>query len=202
MSNIIKQYLPYIIIIAAVITLIKYCSKKENSEETIHISHNTVVQEIETLGRLEVVKYNIKDVIEYEKVRNWLPNSRTALIVSGEVIGCIDLSKLKEEDIFISKDSVSIKLPPPEVCSFKVDHSKSRVYNIENGWWETTELIDEAYRHAEQQLYKEAENMGLTADCQTNTEKILNPLLHKLGFTKIHIDFYTNKKQKKGYGIE
>lgn len=201
MNYVFKKYIPYIILIVIVIVLIKFWKNTTNDNETIHVSHNTVVQEIETLGRLEVVKYNIKDVIEYEKVRSWLPNSRTALIVSGEVIGCIDLSKLKEEDIFTSKDSISIKLPAPEVCSFKIDHSKSRVYDIENGWWETTDLIDEAYRHAEQQLYTQAENMGLTADCQTNTEKILIPLLHKLGFKKTHLEFY-KKEQKKGFGIE
>lgn len=202
MNSELKRHLPFLIILVAAIMLIKYCKGREIEDETVHISHNMVVQEIETLGRLEVVKYNIKDVIEYEKVRNWLlPNSKTALIVSGEVIGCIDLHKLKEEDIFIEKDSISIKLPAPEICSFKIDHSQSRVYNIENGWWETTQLIDEAYRHAEKHLYNQAEKMGLTQDSKVNTEKVLKPLLHKFGFNKIHIEFHENGN-KKSYGIE
>ena len=201
MSTILKKYIPYAIILAVILFVIKFCIKKDESEDIVHISHNTVVQEIESLGRLEVVKYNIKDVIEYEKVRNWLPNSRTALIVSGEVIGCIDLNKLNEKDIYTSKDSVSIKLPAPEVCSFKIDHSKSRVYNVENGWWETTDLIDAAYRHAEQQLYKQAENMGLTRDCEANAQKVVAPLLRQLGFNKIHIEFY-KKDQKQSFGSD
>lgn len=201
MKTILRKYLPYIFILIVAIIAIKFFVKKEKEDETVHISHDMVVQEIETLGRLEVVKYNIKDVIEYKKIRNWLPNSKTVLIVSGEVIGCIDLSKLQEEDIYTNKDSISIKLPAPEVCSFKVDHSKSRVYNIENGWWETTQLIDEAYRHAEQQLFEQAEKMGLTMDSQTNTEKILKPLLHKLGFSQVHIEFHKSEK-KKSFGVE
>lgn len=196
MNLVLKKYIPYLVILIGLLLVIKFWIKKDASEDIVHISHNTVVQEIESLGRLEVVKYNIKDVIEYEKVRDWLPNSRTALIVSGEVIGCIDLNKLNEKDIYTTKDSVSIKLPAPEVCSFKIDHSKSRVYNVENGWWETTELIDAAYRHAEQQLYKQAENMGLTKDCETNTQKVIIPLLRKLGFNKIHIEFYSKDKQR------
>lgn len=195
-----KKYIPYLIILIVALIFIKFCAKKDETE-TVHVSHNMVVQEIETLGRLEVVKYNIKDVIEYEKVRNWLPNSRTALIVSGEVIGCIDLNKLNEEDIYTSKDSISIILPAPEICSFKIDHSKSRVYNIENGWWETTDLIDEAYRHAERQLFNQAEKMGLTMDSKINTEKVLKPLLRNLGFKRIHIEFH-DSGNKKLYGIE
>lgn len=201
MTHILKRYITYIIVLIGVLFVIKFCLKKDEAKDIVHISHNTVVQEIESLGRLEVVKYNIKDVIEYEKVRDWLPNSRTALIVSGEVIGCIDLNKLNENDIYTSADSISIKLPAPEVCSFKIDHSKSRVYNVENGWWETTELIDAAYRQAEKQLYNQAENMGLTEDCETNARKVVAPLLHKLGLKKIHIEFH-KKDKKESFGAD
>lgn len=188
MKKLIIRIVFLIIAILVIVGTVMYCSNK-NKEEEIHVSHDMVVHEIVQLGRLEVVKYNIRDIVEYKKVRQWLPNSKTALIVVGEVIGCIDLAKLEAGDIETFGDSVSITLPEPEVCSFKIDHAKSRIYNVENGWWETTQLVDEAYRHAETQLREQAQQMGLTKDSRQNADKILRPLLNALGFNKVHIEF-------------
>lgn len=193
-----KTLLIISIVIVAVATYLYFANK--DKEPDVYISHEMVVHEIVQLGRLEVVKYNTRDIIEYKKVRQWLPNSKAALIVVGEVIGCIDLTKLDEKDIVVTGDSVSILLPDPEICSFKVDHEKSKVHNVENGWWETTEIIDEAYRHAEKQLRNQAQQMGLKKDSRANAEKLLRPLLGALGFKAINIDFKEDVDDSKLYG--
>lgn len=201
MKKLIIRIALLLVAVLVIAGIVVYCSNKDKNEE-VHITHDMIVHEIVPLGRLEVVKYNIRDIVEYKKVRQWLPNSKTALIVVGEVIGCIDLAKLTEKDIQTFGDSVSVMLPAPEVCSFKIDHSKSRVYNVENGWWETTQLVDEAYKHAEKQLRDQAQQMGLSKDSQVNAEKVLRPLLIALGFKKVHIDFQKSEDIPKGYGIE
>lgn len=180
-----------IVVLAAFVLLAVYLLVRPSKEEPeqIEISHNVVLQQVEALGRLEVVKYNISDVIEYKKIRQWLPNSRTAVIVVGEVIACVDLTQIGDEDINVAGDSVSILLPVPEICSFKIDHSRSRVYDVQYGLWDTSELVDEAYREAEKQLYHQALSMGITADSRKNTIKVLTPLLHALGFTKVSLEF-------------
>ena len=49
------------------------------------------------------------------------------MIVSGEATGCLDLTKIRLGDI-TEKDSVLVvHLPEPEICSYKIDHSKSKV---------------------------------------------------------------------------
>jgi hypothetical protein len=153
-----------------------------------------LLQQIEELGRLEVVRYNIQDLMDYEKKRKWLPNSKTSLKIVGEVTGCVDLTKIKAEDIRVDKDSVHIVLPDPEICNWKIDHSKSRVYNVQYGLWETEELVDEAYKEAEKKLYNEALNMGIAKESRESARKVLGPLLKGLGFTKISIDFKSTEK--------
>ncbi|MDL2215042.1 DUF4230 domain-containing protein [Dysgonomonas sp. OttesenSCG-928-M03] len=178
-----------ILAIVALITLIIFLLK--GGKKDVYITHDVIVQQIEELGNLEVVKYNIQDMMEYQKVRRWLPNSKASLKIAGEVIACVDLTKIGKDDIYTKGDSVSLILPIPEICHYRVDHSRSKVYNIEYGLWETAELVDEAYKVAEQQIYQEAINMGIAQDSRESTIKVLTPILRGLGFTKIHIGFKT-----------
>lgn len=183
----------FIAVLGILIVFLLFSGKKD---EKVYITHEILVQQIEELGNLEVVKYTIQDLMEYEKVRRWLPNSKTSLKVSGEVIACVDLTRVGEDDIFTDADSVSIILPMPEICHHKIDHSKSRVYDMEFGLWETAELVDEAYYHAEQQLYEHALKMGIAGESRENAIKVLTPILRGLGFTKIHIGFKTSAQSQ------
>lgn len=174
--------------IIAIIALIVFLLKGPNKNE-VHISHDLVVHQIEELGNLEVVRYNIQDMMEYTKMRRWLPNSRTSLKVVGEVIACVDLTRIEKDDIYTKGDSVSIILPVPEICHHRIDHSRSRVYDIEFGLWESANLVDEAYKEAEKHIYQEAISMGIAEESRENAVKALTPILRGLGFNKIYIGF-------------
>jgi hypothetical protein len=66
---------------------------KTGKDSTI-VTHNMIVQRIEAMGKLEVTKYYIKDVVEHKKKVSWGLDRKAVLIISGEVVGCIDLKKL------------------------------------------------------------------------------------------------------------
>ena len=200
MKSVYKILIGIILVLAVALIAVFYIWHKQKADES-KISHHMVLTQIEGLGTLQVVKYSIQDVIEYEKVRTFLPNSKTALIVVGEVTGCIDLKKIKEGDIKTFGDSVSVMLPDPEICNVKIDHSRSRVYDIRFGLWQEAKLIDAAYAHAESQIQKEAEKMGIAVDCQENARQVLEPILKALGFRSISIHFKTpfiDKKTEQG----
>lgn len=163
--------------------------KCSNNANKIEVTHDMVVLKIEEMGKLEVVKYNMQNIVEYKKMRQWLPNAKTALVAVGEVVGCIDLSLITADDVTVTGDSVHIVLPSPEVCYSKVDHKRSRVYDVNFGWWDTANLVDDAYRFAENQLYLEAINMGIISESKRNAVKILTPLINALGYKKAGFDF-------------
>ena len=170
-------------------------SSKGKGEEREEITHTMIVEKIENLGNLEVLKYNIQDIMEYRKVRQWLPDAKTALIVSGEIICCVDLTKLKPEDIYTSGDSIRLRLPAPEVCHTKVDHSKSRIYDMEYGLWESTKIADAAYRSAEKQLSERAKELDIESKSRDNAVNLLKPILEAMGFKSVFITF----EQGRGY---
>lgn len=171
-------------------------SGKGKSEARTQVSHNMIVEKIESLGNLEVVKFSIQDIVEYKKERTWLPNAKTALIVSGEVTGCIDLTQLRPEDIYTSGDSIRLRLPAPKVCHVTVNHEQSRIYNMQYSLWETTEIVDEAYRHAEKQLREQALKLDLESKSRTNATDLLTPILQAMGFKHVLISFDTSQGSK------
>ena len=152
-------------------------------EPQVTVTHNTVLTQVEALGKLELVRYRFKDVVEYKRSAKYpfLPDAKAALIVGGEAVGCLDLRKIRPQDVTLEGDSVvRIILPDPELCAFQVNHNQSRVFSTENGFFDDASLVDEAYRYAEAQVRRSALQSGILAETQRNAQQILVPMLHTL----------------------
>lgn len=156
-------------------------TKKEATVQTV------VLQEVTELGKLELVKYRFKDIVEHQLVREWLPNPKAVLIVEGEAVGCLDLTKITADDITTQGDSLVVHLPEPEICSYKIDHRRSRVFNTEYAFFEEAQLVSEAYRRAESQIRQSAVNSGMLDQTRQNADKILKPLLERLSGKKVFL---------------
>lgn len=154
--------------------------KLTNPTKIIETNHNMVVEKIEALGKLETAKYYIKDVVEHTEKETWLPDPRVLLILSGEVTGCIDLSKLDSTSIIFDENVVKIRLPQPEICNYKINHQESKVYDIQNGFMREAEIINRAYKNSENQIKEAAIRMKILDQTTSNAKLILKPLLEKL----------------------
>lgn len=184
----------FILIIGVILGVLVMYLIAQKKSSTVQISHSMILQKVESLGNLEVTRYSIQDMMEYKKVRRWLPNAKTALVVSGEVICCVDLTKLKPEDIKVTDKTIHLQLPSPEICHVKIDHSKSRIYNMEFGLWESTKIVDEAYTFAERQLNEKAKELDILSLSRDNTVNLLRPILEAMGFDEVIISFRPQPK--------
>ncbi len=165
-----------------------------NGEEKTTVTHNRLIEQIERIGKLELVKVHIKDVVEVKNQRAWYKggDSRLLLVVSGEAAGCIDLNAIKAEHISIDEDSIRITLPAPEICYFKIDHQNSRVYEGENqfkllSYNDASQETAEAFKMAETELKQTALEMGIEAQTKENAIKVLKPLLQRVSGKPISI---------------
>jgi len=148
-----------------------------------------VLKEITALGKLELVKYTFKDIVEQEQVNTFLPNGNAVLIVEGEATGCIDLTKIRADDIIPDADSLTIRLPAPEVCSWRINHDRSRVYDTRFTFLEESKLVDKAYQRAEKQIRQSALDGGILEQTRQNANKMLLPLLSQLSGKKVGFIF-------------
>jgi hypothetical protein len=157
------------------------------------ITHNTVLEQITQMGKLELVRYNFRDVVEYEKgmtsfesLNTYLDKARTVLIINGEAIGCIDLTKIQAQDIVDGDSSVIVYLPEPELCVYKINHDKSKVYDTRNTYFqEEGKMVNEAYAAAENKVKNSALEMGILRQTDENARKILQPFLEKIAGKKV-----------------
>lgn len=156
------------------------------------VNQNLVLNQVTALGKIELVNYQFKDVVESELQKTLLPNSRALLIISGQVVGCIDLTKIKSESFEYEGDSLRMKLPNPEICTNKIDHSQSKVYDVSLfSLLDQSQLIDEAYKKAELQIQDSALQMGIIEQTKQNADKILKPMFEKISGKKIKL-IYSN----------
>jgi hypothetical protein len=170
---------------------------------TITKRHQVLLKEIEALGKLELVKYRMQDVVEMERLsKRYLDlgifriqdggDSKAVLIAAGDAVACIDLLKIDDDDIS-GTDTLTIALPKPELCYHKIDHSKSRFYDLKRGMGiedkDFNQFIDSVYAEAEMQMMKSALDGGILTEAEDMAYKILLPLLTKVASKPVIIYF-------------
>ncbi len=148
----------------------------------------TLITEIEALGKMELVKYRFQEVTEVQEMSREFLNilkldtdSKAVLITQGEAVGCLDLLKISANDVKITGDTIWMHLPEPEICYYKLDLEKTRLYSVETGLFTNRDqFISRAYRQAERQIQEAATNSGILDETEVNAQRILRPMLEEL----------------------
>lgn len=155
------------------------------------ISEDIMIEKITDMGKLELVKYSMKDVIEKKVTRTILPDKRILFVAAGEVVGCVDLAKISKEDIVSTADSVTVSLPNPEICYIRLDHSRSKVYELSGVWspTERQEMIEDIYKLAEKQILQNAKEADVLGKTKENATTIFKPILENISGKKVGILF-------------
>lgn len=187
------RWLPWLLALLLVYLLVKEAGRwfgRGPAEEEVveEVNHQTVLQEVEKLGRLELVRYNFKEVTELKEKNEpylWVfdvPDSKVLVISSGEAVGCIDLTKMTEQDIIEKPDTVMIRLPEPELCYYKLNMEDTKIYSIEKQVYfkEDTKLAEKALKLAERQIKKAALESNILEETRQNAKTMLEPWLEKV----------------------
>ena len=162
-----------------------------------------VLDKVENIGKIELVRYNFQEITELKKLSAELdfrffklkngPDSKAVLISKGEAAGCIDLTKITPKDIFTRGDTLFIKLPSPELCYFKLDLQESRIYDLNLGYLsdeDTEKFMDELYKKAESELKNAAIKSGIFQATITNAQVMLRPLFEEISDKKVQFVYW------------
>ncbi len=153
-------------------------------------THTIVLNKIEGLGRMELMRYQYQDVITHEIIKDWWPDPKVVLSVQGETVACIDFAQIDSADIILHGDSlVEVLLPEPEICYSRIDHDNTRVFNTEYTLWEEAELVSEAYRKAEEAILTEAVRAGILEQSREQAITLLKPLLEAISGKEVDLHF-------------
>ena len=106
----------------------------------------------------------------------------------------VDLSKIRNEDVVVREDSVTIYLPAVEIINFSYPHEKyHEIYPIsefdEITAKNKSEKLDEYFRLAELEIRKNLPRLGLVEQAKSKTTLFLEGFLAQQGFQNIEIRF-------------
>jgi hypothetical protein len=187
----ISATLVFTLVIIGFLIFLFFYIKHEFTTTRTEVKEDAMVSRIISMGKLELVKYAMKDVVEKKELHTILPDSRVLFVAVGEVTACIDLTKVKKQDITQGKDTVSVVLPKPEICYVKLDHQKSRVYDVSGVWFpdKTRTMVEDVYKLAEQKMLTTANEMNLLGKARENAGLIFKPFLENISGKKVIITF-------------
>lgn len=191
MSKFTIKLIACVAFIMLALALVYYVRKEIKGGETV-VSEDVLVEKITAMGKLELIKYSMRDVLEKKELRTLLPDKRVLFVASGEVTGCLDLTKVLKEDVVSSgTDSITVFLPQPEICYVKLDHKKSKVYEVSGTWFpsDTKDMVEDIYKLAERKILENARQMDIMGKTRQNAVLIFKPFLENVTGKKVGVVF-------------
>lgn len=155
-----------------------------------------VVEHIQKLNRLETVVYSLDTIVEGERTSPVFPDilagDKILLVVHGQSIAGIDLSRLKPEEVRIDANdprSIHLNLPASELFVTTLDNQHTRVYARTTGLLVPVDqnLETETRAKAEQQLQAAALADGILDNARKNARTTITALLYSLGFLHVEV---------------
>ena len=164
---------------------------------TTGISEQEVVEKVQRLNRLETVVYSLDTVIESKESNAVLPDvlagDRLLMIVHGQTVAGLDLSRLKPQNVQITESragrAIVLTLPPSQVFLTTIDNAKTRVYARNTGLFVAADPnLESATRlRAQGELQQAALQDGILEAASKNGRETVRALLEGLGFSNIDL---------------
>ena len=190
------------LLIAAAITvttamLVWRMAKRSFVEEVLTpqekiVDITALVTQVRELNRLETASMRVMHVgtikQEYRLVPNAIAGDELTFLAEGNVIAGIDLSHLKQDDVWRSADgTINLRLPPAQILVVSVDNAKSRVLTRKTGVLrrQDVDLETRARQHADANIRSEALKRGVLNIANESAQTKLAAFLHTLGFEKV-----------------
>ena len=151
----------------------------------------TIINEVQSLARLETIRYTVEKVVTAEVNQGLLGplfGDRLLFVAHGYVIAGIDMSKIKVEDMWLAGEMLNVRLPKTEVLVATLDNDKSYVYDRVTGLFTQGDptLETQVRQVAEQEILKAATAEGILDQATTNAQTYLRWFFETLGYKQIN----------------
>ncbi len=151
----------------------------------------TIINEVQSLARLETIRYNVEKVITAETGQGpfaFLFEDRLLLVAHGLVIAGIDMAKIEPEDLWLEGEVLDVRLPAAEVFVATLDNDKTYVYERDTGILKSPDpnLETTARQAAEQEILNAALEDGILDQATTNAQVYLRWFFETLGYKQIN----------------
>jgi hypothetical protein len=154
-----------------------------------------VVEGVRELDQLATVRVTESIIVTRESGGDVLDRlfsgEKVLLVATGNVEAGVDLSEVGEDDVRVEDETVTIRLPAPEVLSASLDEEATRVYDRDYSPLNLRpddDLVEEARAEAEERIEAAARENGILGTAETNAEQSIRALVMALGFEEVRFE--------------
>ena len=155
-----------------------------------------VVEGVRELDRLATVRVTESILVTRESgsenaLDRLFSGEKVLLVATGDVEAGVDLSEVGEDDVRVEGETVTIRLPEPEVLSASLDEERTRVYDRDFSPLNVRpddDLVEEARLVAVEKVEAAARENGILDTAETNAEDSIRAFVETLGFGEVSFE--------------
>ena len=173
------------------------------SDKTTDRSQPVLLQSMRDLSRYVAADGTFQVIVDLQEDKNNIPdfliNQRTLFVGSGTVEEYVEFGSLSSDAIKVdnTNKTVQIQLPPPQQSTAALDMQKSYVVAEERGllnrigdaFKNDPNKQQKVYQLAQQRITEAARASGLDQRAKQNTQRMLESLFTRLGYTSVTVTF-------------
>jgi len=154
---------------------------------------STILKQVQTISELSTVKYVFEKLVVLEVPPEttlgqlFSGDNRLLLVAHGIVKAGINFQQIGTNDLQVSPNKISIKLPPPIITDAYLDDNKTQVLERKTGFLRSFDqnLEQNARRQAVDDLKRAARYNGILKEADERARTQLTNLFHLLGFSEV-----------------
>lgn len=154
-----------------------------------------VVEGVQDLNQLATVRWKESVIVTREsggtELERILVGEKVLLIAAGDVEAGVNLEDLGRDDVRVEGDTVTIRLPEPEILSVSLDEDATRVYDRDFGILNVRpddDLAEEARAAAVGEIEQAARENDILETAQKNAENGIRAFVTSLGFDEVRFE--------------
>lgn len=150
-----------------------------------------LVQQLRNASELTTAVFAMQTVVPASRDRTFggytIGTTTLLYIAYGEVRAGVDLSALKPEDVQVNGDTISVRLPPPQILDSKIDVTRSKIYDYDRGFMglgpdAAPELQEFAEQETLSQIKATACTQGVLQSANERAKLTVSQLLTTAGY--------------------
>jgi len=148
------------------------------------------VYEIKNIGLLSTSEYTIGKIIKLTDVPEWYKIGDRKILMSckAKIKAGVDLKKIKEGDITVKGNTITIVLPPAEITSFTMDPKLTQTEMESVSGFRQNFTQNEKYkylRQGEASIKRDMKDTKILEDAEENAATFLRDFYKQMGYDKV-----------------
>jgi hypothetical protein len=152
--------------------------------------NETEIYQIRSIGTLSTTEYTLGKILHWDDEGEWYKFGDRKILLSckATVKAGVNLNAIKESDIQVEGNKITIQLPPPEIVSFEMDPDLVRTEMTDvNGFRSNFSQVEKSkvLQKGEESIRKDLQKLNILDEAEQNAKIFIVDFYKNLGFEQV-----------------